>query len=418
VKKTNLKTEPCIRQNSELDILLARQAILTRYHSVYGFEVLYRGERFDIGNPSDGMGATGELLNNICTCVVDENLTAGYPIFINIDQQFIESPSFFPSQSDKIVLELLETVPATPEVIQKVKELRKLGFEFALDDFIFEEERMPFLPLVSIVKIDVLACSLEKIRQKLPALKEYPVILLAEKVENAEMFSQCQALGFTLFQGYYLEKPKLVRGVKIPASKQVTLKLLSELTRPDITVEEVSVLIFCDPRLALKIVLLVNSSLFSFVRKVHDVKEAVVMLGIEAVKRWAIILLLVTESESPIEIFRVLLARAKTLELFATSTDLDNQGDYFTLGLFSGLEAVLGTDIEAITRTIPMSEDITRALIRNEGVMGSLLQLIKQLEASEKYADSIMENDFIVLNSTYWQGMIWADELMETIIAP
>jgi EAL and modified HD-GYP domain-containing signal transduction protein len=114
----------------------------------------------------------------------------------------------------------------------------------------------------------------------------------------------------------------------------------------------------------------------------------------------------------------VLLARAKTLELFATSTDLDNQGDYFTLGLFSGLEAVLGTDIEAITRTIPMSEDITRALIRNEGVMGSLLQLIKQLEASEKYADSIMENDFIVLNSTYWQGMIWADELMETIIAP
>ncbi|MGJ8682491.1 EAL and HDOD domain-containing protein, partial [Paraglaciecola sp.] len=324
----NEQIDYSIIEKLQNEVLLARQPIFNESHQIYGFEALYRGSFFNVNNVNDGMGATGELLNNICACVLDEQMNVNLPVFINVDENFINSPGFFPVQSDKIILEILETVPATPSIINKIKELKSQGFGFALDDYIFEPEREPFLELVSIVKIDVLGCTSEQLKEGIDKLANYSVTLLAEKVETVSIFEKCRGLGFKLFQGYFLERPKLVRGTKISASKQVTLQLLSELTRSDISNQQVAEAILRDPRLAMKVILLVNSSLFSFVRKVTDVREAVIMLGIESVKRWAIILLLVSETESPLEIFRTLLSRAKALELCAMDSNLKNESEY------------------------------------------------------------------------------------------
>lgn len=362
------------------------------------------------------MGATSELLNNVFTCVTNERFTRGRPLFINIDQSFIESSSFFPSPPDNIVLEILETIPATPEIIQKIKEFQKLGFRFALDDFEFEPERMAFLPYVSIVKVDIMAFPLETLKEKLSQLKKYPVTLLAEKVETIEVFSLCQTLGFSLFQGYYLEKPKLVHGVKIPASKHVTLKLLAELSRDDINVNDVSRLITCDPRLAMKIILLVNSSLFAFVRKVNDIKEAVVILGIEAVKRWATILLLVSDPNTPIEIFRTFLARAKTLEIYATYSSMGEQDDYFLLGLFSGLDVILGVKFDSIISNLTLNNSIEQALRGKENKMNSILELVKLIEKYDGSRSISVRKEFTLLRKSYWEGLAWADETMESIV--
>lgn len=404
------------RKLVDANVLMARQPILKLDHSVYGFEVLYRGNRYDITNPLEGMAATGELLNNIFTCVIEGNMTSWQPLFINVDEEFINSPSFFPSQSEKIVLELLETVPATPKVLDKIKELRLLGFEFALDDYVFEPEREPFLSLVSIVKVDVLACTLEQMKAGIPVLKEYGVKLLAEKVEDIEMFNQCKELGFELFQGYYLERPKIVRGVNVSASQQVTLRLLAELTKPNITVKEIADLIVCDPRLAMKIVLLVNSSLFAFVKEVHDIKEAVVMLGIGAVKRWAVILLLASESKVSIELFRTLLVRAKALELFVANENSDVKSEHFTLGLFSGLDAMLGIEMKKVTESIPLNNELKLALNKHAGVMGTRLKFIKRIEANKVTENLMKHKEYNTLNHAYWQGVTWADELIETVI--
>lgn len=391
--------------------LMARQAILNANHQLYGFELLYRGNRYDPESGTGGMGATTELLNHVYTSITDRNLNANKPFFINVEQDFIESPSFFPSQSDNIVLELLETVPATPTVLQKVKELRQKGFEFALDDYVFEPERDPFIPLSSIVKIDVLNCPMETIQANIGKLKQHNCVLLAEKVEDENMFEQCKEIGFDLFQGYYLELPKTVKGLKVSANKQLTVKLVAELTRPDITVEEVSDLIACDPKMALKVLLLVNSSLYSFVREINDVKEAVIAIGLEAVKQWALILAVVQECDQPLELFRTVLSRAKTLELYAKEQKLSNSGDYFALGLFSAIDVVLGIDMENIVDELPLSNELKSALLSSDCELGKLLQSMKRVEV----AQSCGEDTERLLENEYWHGLVWTDQLMERL---
>ena len=159
----------------------------------------------------------------------------------------------------------------------------------------------------------------------------------------------------------------------------------------------------------MKIILLVNSSLFSFVREVSDVQDAVIMLGLDAVKRWAMILLLVSESEQPVEIFRTLLCRAKTLEIYAEEMSENRPNDYFSLGLFSGIDAVLGIDMNSLVDVLPMNNDLKAALTKNKGYMGQILSSLKAIERGDS------SSTMLSLNNAYWRGVSWSDELMDSI---
>lgn len=395
---------------------MARQSILNANYEIYGFEFLYRGNRYDVSKSNDAMGATSELLSNLFTAIQNNDKTNNLPAFINIDSSFIESPSFFPSFSDNIILEILEDVVASPQIIARIRNLKQRGFKFALDDFIFEPDRLKFLPYVDIVKIDISAISFENIKKSLPILQPYSLILLAEKVETEKEFEECLKLGFDLFQGYFFDKPELVKGVEVSPSKQVALNLITELLREDITINEISTLISCDPRLVIKILLLVNSSYFSFSRKIENLREAIVMLGIKAVQQWVSLLLLASESESPLEIFRVLLSRAKALEAFAEIRAIKNKDDYFYLGLFSGLHALIGTDLETLLEKINLNKELKAALTGEENSIGNKLLIIKAIERFDFNLDKFNPKDVELLMQTYWQGAEWADELMDKLI--
>ena len=395
---------------------MARQSILNANYEIYGFEFLYRGSRYDVSKSNDAMGATSELLSNLFTAIQNNEKTNNLPAFINIDYSLIESPSFFPSFSDNIILEILEDVVASPQIIARIRNLKQRGFKFALDDFIFEPDRFKFLPYVDIVKIDISAIPFENIKKSLPILQPYSLILLAEKVETEKEFEECLKLGFDLFQGYFFDKPELVKGVEVSPSKQVALNLITELLREDITINEISTLISCEPRLVIKMLLLVNSSYFSFSRKIENLREAIVMLGIKAVQQWVSLLLLASESKSPLEIFRVLLSRAKALEAFAEIRAIKNKDDYFYLGLFSGLHALIGTDLETLLEKINLNKELKAALKGEENSIGNKLLIIKAIERFDFNLDKFNSKDVELLMQTYWQGIEWADELMDKLI--
>ena len=395
---------------------MARQSILNANYEIYGFEFLYRGSRYDVSKSNDAMGAKSELLSNLFTAIQNNEKTNNLPAFINIDSSLIESPSFFPSFSDNIILEILEDVVASPQIIARIRNLKQRGFKFALDDFIFEPDRFKFLPYVDIVKIDISAIPFENIKKSLPILQPYSLILLAEKVETEKEFEECLKLGFDLFQGYFFDKPELVKGVEVSPSKQVALNLITELLREDITINEISTLISCDPRLVIKMLLLVNSSYFSFSRKIENLREAIVMLGIKAVQQWVSLLLLASESKSPLEIFRVLLSRAKALEAFAEIRAIKNKDDYFYLGLFSGLHALIGTDLETLLEKINLNKELKAALKGEENSIGNKLLIIKAIERFDFNLDKFNSKDVELLMQTYWQGIEWADELMDKLI--
>jgi c-di-GMP-related signal transduction protein len=84
----------------------------------------------------DGDTATPQLLSSSFFTIGIDTLTNGKYAFINFTEKLINIgiPNLFPWK--RTVIEVLETVPATPEVIRALSSARRKGYTMALDDFI------------------------------------------------------------------------------------------------------------------------------------------------------------------------------------------------------------------------------------------------------------------------------------------
>src|SRR5690606_10973914 len=122
---------------------------------------------------------------------------------------FILNDDPIPAARNKVVLELLEDIEVDDELLEGLRKLKTRGYTIALDDFIFHESLRPLLELATIVKVDIQALSKQSLHEHVQVLREYPVKLLAEKVETRADYKLCHQLGFDYFQGFFFCEPDI-----------------------------------------------------------------------------------------------------------------------------------------------------------------------------------------------------------------
>ena len=111
--------------------------------------------------------------------------------------------------------------------------------------------------------------------------------MLAEKVETREVYEQTREAGYTLFQGYYFCKPVMQTGAAIPAHQMAYIRLLAALTRPDLGMMELEELVKQDVSLSLRVLRFVNSAAFPIRTEVGTIRQALLLIGIEPIRKWA-----------------------------------------------------------------------------------------------------------------------------------
>ena len=182
-----------------------------------------------------------------------ESLLGGYRGFINLDADMLMSDAIELLPRGKVVLEILETVTPTPEIVKRCRELRDGGFTLAMDDFVRHEASLaPLLDIAHIVKIDIRMLDAAGLERTARELRKRPLRLLAEKVETAKEFRHCQALGFGLFQGYYFAQPEIISGKRLANSEAVLIRLLGLLIA-DAGTPDIEKVLKLDPGLSVKI---------------------------------------------------------------------------------------------------------------------------------------------------------------------
>ena len=122
------------------------------------------------------------------------------------------------------------------------------------------------MPLVKLVKLDVMTLRQEQIIDLVRDLRPYGVTLLAEKVETLEQYNFCRDIGFDLFQGYFFAKPIILTGRSVPPSALALLKLLG-LIVADAEVEELEHALKQAPSLTLRLLKMVNAAAFGTAKK-------------------------------------------------------------------------------------------------------------------------------------------------------
>src|SRR5262249_50187445 len=154
---------------------------------------------------------------------------------------------------DSIVIEILETVEPTTDLVALCQTIADQGYSLALDDFTDHARLAPLTRIARIIKVDVRSTSPEDQERMLWTYKPRGILMLAEKVETYAEFERARRIGYDLFQGYFFARPVVVRSQQIPAVKIACIRLLKEIQLPEVNFERLGQLLREDVALTYKL---------------------------------------------------------------------------------------------------------------------------------------------------------------------
>jgi EAL and modified HD-GYP domain-containing signal transduction protein len=400
-------------------VLLARQPIYNRSLEIAAYELLFRGRigatdaQFTCGDK-----ATSQVLLNAFGEAGLESICGKHPAFINFTKNLIlERPTFDPKQ---YVIEILEDIEVDDHLIKALQTAREEGSKLALDDFILDKNSAPLLALVDIVKIDVLALTKKQIERFAKVFKPRHLILLAEKVETHEMYEFCKGLGFDLFQGYFLSKPQIVAGRSMSDNKLLVLKLVKDLQDPKVSIESMTDTLSNDPQMSYKLLRLVNSAAFATVGKCSSLQQAITLLGLNHIRSWATLLALGNLEDKPTALRQTSLERAILCAKLGEKIGQHPVHEYYTVGLFSLLDAFLDRPILEIIKSLQLPENMETAILSSTSVLGLTLHTAKCFQEG-RLGDIKVDHlsgynlTLDVMDTLYKESLVLADEQIKDI---
>ncbi|WP_223922660.1 EAL and HDOD domain-containing protein [Geobacter sp. AOG2] len=375
-------------QNNE-NFFLGRQPILNRKQEIVGYELLFRATTANRAEFESYSQASTSVITSALSNFGLHEVLGGKFGFINVYLGLFLSELLELLPIGQSVLELLETIKLDGHIAERCRELKKLGFKLALDDHVYSPEYHEFYSVVDYVKIDILETDAEQLPEIVGKLRQWPVKLLAEKVETVDQFETCAALGFDYFQGYFFERPVVLNKKRLDVSGRAMLKLLQQLTM-DAPLEEIEQTFKENPSLSYNLLRLVNSVALGTREKIKTLRHAILMLGTNHLRRWIQLSLFSGNDARGIEnpLLEMAAVRGRLMETLVLqklqqSASSEQSEEAFMTGILSLLDVLFETPMDEIISHLNLNEEIYSALLDRSGRLGDLLSLAEKLEITD-----------------------------------
>lgn len=346
-----------------MNTFIARQPIFDRRNNIFGYELLFRQNSNNYFTEMDDDIATAELIYNSFLVFGIDNITDGSMAFINFSKELVDSDFLELLPKDRIIVEILEREKATQSTIDACKKFKKLGYILAVDDFLLDEDNLPLLDLVDIVKVEFPSVSLEEQAALIKNHKK-SVKFLAEKIETREEYATAVRLGYDLFQGYFFSKPAMMNTKDIGFINSNLFKIIEELNLPEPSYRKISEIIQMDLGLSYKLLKLVNSAYIAPRYKIKSIQQALTFIGMREMYQWISLMMLkdIRDAENA-EIVKQSLIRGKLMSILATERSLyENVSEYFFTGLFSQIDIILNKSLADVLAGLPLTNKVKEAL--------------------------------------------------------
>lgn len=385
---------------------------------VVGYELLFRSsaEATSASGMTSGEFATATVLVNTLMHFGLQRVSSGKPLYINASYGFLTSdlPMLLPPEH--MALEILEDVRPDTKLLFACREWKEMGYTLVLDDFTYAPHLQPLVDMADIIKVDMGTLTPEDFAAEVEQLQGFPGLLLAEKVETAEGYRQARELGFHLFQGYFHCRPELLKKKAIPSSKAHALQVLQRAFSAQ-AIKDVGELLAKDMALSYQLLKYINSVGLGLRMKVESIGHALSLLGLRNIRVWlSIVVLAMADSDKPQALLTQALLRGRFLELLAERLGRSSRkSDYFILGMFSLLDAILDLPMREALTDIYLPKDIYHGLTDAGSSLGKMLGIAIALERGDweqltelTGARSLQGDE---LSALFVDAASWADDM-------
>jgi EAL and modified HD-GYP domain-containing signal transduction protein len=399
---------------------LGRQPIVGRARELEAYELLFRSGSRNKAVISDDDSATAAVIQHTFSDLGMQSALGNKKGYINLSKTMLLSDLVFLLPPEQVVLEILETVTLSTDVLDRCRDLSQAGYRLALDDVVdINQAMVNILPFITVVKLDVLAIPPATLTDLVRQLHPSGVRLLAEKVETAEQYEHCRRLGFHLFQGYFFAKPEIVSGRSIQPAIITLLKVFN-LASADADIEELESALKQEPDLTLRLLRMANSAAFGRMNKISTLRDAVKLIGRARLGHLVQIMMYAHRSQVSLAtdpLVQTAVMRGRLMEGLAEALHWRALKDRaFMVGILSLVDALLGKPIGEILELLKLEDSLEAALLRREGDLGRLLQLVESSESQSGESTLSLMGDLglanldqfnrIQINALKWAGML------------
>jgi c-di-GMP-related signal transduction protein len=392
---------------------VARQPIFDREERVFGYELLFRDglENAFNGNRDEASRAT-----------LDRSLLVGLDVLCDGRRAFVNCTrdtlikglvTLLPSTST--VVEVLESVPADPDVVAACRSLKEAGYMLALDDYVADDPREALAEIADIIKVEMHLTTEEQRAELIKQFGPWRCRMLAEKIETRAEFGRARDQGFVYFQGYFFRRPEMMKTRDMPAHQMNYMRMLQEVSHPDLDLTELEKLVKAEASVCYRLLRYLNSAVFGFQSEIHSVRHALSILGERDVRRWVRLVAAVgAGQDKTTDLVLSALVRARFGELLAPRVP-HGESDLFLLGLLSLIDAMLEMPMAEVLEKIPLDHETKAVLLGQPSVLGPVFRLMLAHESGDWTAAGQLSAS-MRLNSEdvagdYWQAQQWAREV-------
>lgn len=399
--------------------MIARQAIVNAQQVVIGYEL------FNRSRSSAGHTAASDviLVFTALSHAGTEELVGKKLIFVNCTHESLAGGHLELLDPEKVVLEIPPLGHAAKDEVAArlpiLAGLRERGFHLAFNHQVLESSYAPWLPLADYIKLDLSLLAPDQVAVLIKyAGRHSHAELIAEKVETAQQYDMVSSQGVQLFQGYWFARPALVQA-KLLSPGQASIVQLINLVRKQASTDEIEEVLKKDAGLAFNLMRLINSAGFGLTREITSFRQAVMLMGLKKLFRWAALLLTASRSSGvPSSVGQTAVVRGRLMELLAQQSMSAEQADEaFVTGIFSLLDVMLGISMQEAINLLAVPDAVAAALLQRSGPLGELLALAEACESSNDAmfdrAAATLQLASAQINMAHLQALAWADHVSE-----
>ena len=391
---------------------VARQAILDADRCLTAYELLFRDSTENRCPPGDPDLASKKTIDTAVLLGL-ETLSDGHRVFLNSTANLILDglPTLFPPQIT--VVEILESVQPTRQLIEACQNLKSEGYCIALDDFIEQPGYEPLIDLADVIKVDVRATPASAWPTLAAKYLRNHRQLLAEKVETEEEFVGAKAAGFTLFQGYFFSKPSIFSTSSVEKLDANQARILRTLASPQLNLLEVESIVKSDPALCYRLLRFLNSPAFYLQDEIRSVLHALTLLGEVEIRKWMLLVcaLGAGAEANKKHLLENALIRARFAESLAPKMGLSSS-TLFILGILSLMHAILDVSVESLVDLVAVAADVRAALLGTPNSLRKGFELVLAYEAADWNRCEKIRNRWQIpdrfLFDSYLEAIHWA----------
>lgn len=296
---------------------------------------------------------------------------------------------------EKLTVEVTAEDLRQPAVREKITALKRMGYNIAIDDFLYSEKDEDLFRLADVVRFDVNSDA-DLIKLTADKCHTNGKRTLACYVETVDEFETARDMGVDLFEGFFFAKPVLETKRSGGPMIKNFLQILALLYVPEPDLEQISAIISTDPVLTIRLLRLINKLCEDTGNTISTVKQALVMLGIDNLKEWIYLVgLQRLNRNSPNELLRVALFRAGFCErLSKIAPGVGSKAkEMYLMGLISIVTGTSGAALADAMKELPVSDEIRNGLMGNGGIYSDIYNLAFSVERGfwedvDKYAEA------------------------------